>query len=583
MAGARRSGRDPPPAVRLVAGTRRTYRAGCRPVSGLVDEAKGPCCLPVRLSANSGVTRTACIDLPLRGQRRHDRVSRSSGFTGFPFHPPCKTHSGHLHADYSREALEPARANGNCYNPAPFDTPIIRRFERPVTPRLYIRTFGCQMNEYDSDKMADVLREAEGFDLTDRPEEADVILFNTCSVREKAQERVYHDLGRVRGLKAANPGLIIGVGGCVASQEGAGIVRRAPYVDVVFGPQTLHRLPALIARRRETGRPQVDVSFPEVEKFDHLPPARVEGSSAFVSIMEGCSKYCSFCVVPYTRGEEVSRLFEDVLTEVADLADQGVSEITLLGQNVNAYRGRMGRGTATAGQPADFATLLEYLAEVPGLERIRFTTSHPKEMTGRLIEAYGRIPKLVSQLHLPVQSGSDRVLAAMKRGYTALEYKSIVRRLRSIRPQLSLSSDFIVGFPGETEADFEQTMRLIDDVGFDGSFSFVYSPRPGTPAAEFPDAVPAAIAQDRLARLQSAIDVRYAEYSRRMVGSIERALVTGHAARRAGDLAARTENNRVVNFPGDPALIGRYAVVRITSAQPHSLRGELVAHSRSLC
>jgi tRNA-2-methylthio-N6-dimethylallyladenosine synthase len=447
-----------------------------------------------------------------------------------------------------------------------------------VNPRLYIRTFGCQMNEYDSDKMADVLRDAEGFELTERPEEADVILFNTCSVRERAQERVFHDLGRVRGLKASNPDLIIGVGGCVASQEGAAIVRRAPYVDVVFGPQTLHRLPELIGRRLATGRPQIDISFPEVEKFDHLPPPRVEGASAFVSIMEGCSKYCTFCVVPYTRGEEVSRRFEDVLTEVADLADQGVKEITLLGQNVNAYRGRMGHDASPGGDIADFATLLEYLAEIPELERIRFTTSHPKEMTRRLIDAYGRIPKLVSQLHLPVQSGSDRVLAAMKRGYTALEYKSIVRRLRGIRPQLSLSSDFIVGFPGETDDDFDQTMRLVDDVGFDGSFSFLYSPRPGTPAADFPDPVPPPTAQARLTRLQSAIDAGYRAASARMLGSVERVLVTGHAVRNTDELAARTENNRVVNLSGEAGLIGRYADVRITAAQSHSLRGELVAH-----
>jgi len=454
------------------------------------------------------------------------------------------------------------------YNPRPFHAATFLR--RPVTPRLYIRTFGCQMNEYDSDKMADVLHEAEGFELTQDPEAADVILFNTCSVREKAQERVFHDLGRVRRFKQANPELIIGVGGCVASQEGAAIVSRAPYVDVVFGPQTLHRLPALIARCRATGRPQVDVSFPEVEKFDRLPPARVEGASAFVSIMEGCSKYCSFCVVPYTRGEEVSRPFDDVLTEVADLADQGVKEITLLGQNVNAYRGRMTAG----GETADFATLLDYVAEVPGLARIRFTTSHPKEMTSRLIEAYGRIPKLVSQLHLPVQSGSDRVLAAMKRGYTALEYRSIVRRLRAVRPQLSLSSDFIVGFPGESERDFAQTMQLIDEVGFDGSFSFLYSPRPGTPAADFADRVPPATAQERLKRLQGAIDASYGEHSRRMIGGIERVLVTGAAARGDRELAARTENNRVVNFHGDPALIGSYVAVRITAARPHSLRGE---------
>jgi len=445
-----------------------------------------------------------------------------------------------------------------------------------MTGKVYIKTFGCQMNEYDSDKMADVLAQAEGFESTSDPDEADLILFNTCSVREKAQERVFHDLGRVRGLKAANPGLIIGVGGCVASQEGAAIVRRAPQVDVVFGPQTLHRLPELIARRRATGRPQVDVSFPEVEKFDHLPPPRVEGPSAFVSIMEGCSKYCTFCVVPYTRGEEVSRPFADVLTEVADLADQGVKEVTLLGQNVNAYRGRMGSGATPAGT-ADFATLLEYLAEVPGLERMRFTTSHPKEMTGRLIEAYGRIPKLVSQLHLPVQSGSDRLLAAMKRGYTSLEYKSIVRRLRAIRPQLSLSSDFIVGFPGEAEGDFEQTMRLVDEVGFDGSFSFLYSPRPGTPAAGFADQVPAAVAQARLARLQTAIDAGYRAHSESMVGGLERVLVTGRAARDTQELCGRTENNRVVNFRGDASLTGRYVDVRITAARPHSLAGELPA------
>jgi tRNA-2-methylthio-N6-dimethylallyladenosine synthase len=437
--------------------------------------------------------------------------------------------------------------------------------------KLYIRTFGCQMNEYDSDKMADVLREAEGLELTERPDQADVILFNTCSVREKAQERVFHDLGRVRGLKAAKPELIIGVGGCVASQEGAAIVRRAPYVDIVFGPQTLHRLPDLIARRRSTGRPQVDVSFPEVEKFDLLPPPRVDGVSAFVSIMEGCSKYCSFCVVPYTRGEEVSRPFDDVLTEVVDLADQGVKEITLLGQNVNAYRGVMNG----SGEVADLAALLEYLAEIPGLERIRYTTSHPKEMTPRLIEAYGKLPKLVSALHLPVQSGSDRVLAAMKRGYTALEYKAIVRRLRAVRPSVSLTSDFIVAFPGETDKDFEQTMKLIDDVGFDGSFSFIYSPRPGTPAADFPDQVLPATAQARLARLQATLDAQYCAHSERMIGKSERVLVTGRAARSERELAGRTETNRVVNFPGAASLVGTYADVRITAALPHSLRGEL--------
>ncbi len=437
--------------------------------------------------------------------------------------------------------------------------------------KLYIRTFGCQMNEYDSDKMADVLAAADGLALTSRPEDADVILFNTCSVREKAQERVFHDLGRVRALKAERPDLIIGVGGCVASQEGAAIVKRAPYVDVVFGPQTLHRLPQLIAERRATGRSQVDISFPEIEKFDHLPPPRVEAAAAFVSIMEGCSKYCTFCVVPYTRGEEVSRPFDDVLTEIADLADQGVVEITLLGQNVNAYRGRM----TGSGGIADFATLLEYVAEIPGIERIRYTTSHPKEMTARLIAVYGKVDKLVSHLHLPVQSGSDRVLAAMKRGYTALEYKSIVRRLRAERSDLALTSDFIVGFPGETDADFALTMKLIDDVGFDGAFSFTYSPRPGTPAAELDDQVPAATKQARLERLQAALDAQYRAGSDAMVGTRQRVLVTGRAVRDARELSARTGNNRVVNFAGDCALVGTYADVTITAALPHSLRGEL--------
>jgi tRNA-2-methylthio-N6-dimethylallyladenosine synthase len=429
------------------------------------------------------------------------------------------------------------------------------------------------MNEYDSDRMADVLNAADGTTLTERAEDADVILFNTCSVREKAQERVFHDLGRVRALKSSNPDLLIGVGGCVASQEGAGIVRRAPYVDVVFGPQTLHRLPQLLEKRRTTGRPQIDVSFPEIEKFDHLPPPRVEGATAFVSIMEGCSKYCTFCVVPYTRGEEVSRPFDDVLTEVADVADQGVVEITLLGQNVNAYRGPMG----DSGEIADFATLLEYVSEVPGIERIRYTTSHPREMTPRLIAAHGALPKLVSHLHLPVQSGSDRVLAAMKRGYTALEYKSIARRLRAARNDLTLSSDFIVGFPGETQADFEQTMRLVDDVGFDGAFSFLYSARPGTPAAELPDQVPHDVSQPRLERLQATIEAQYRERSEAMVGTRQRVLVTGRAAKNDGEIAARTENNRVLNFPGSAALIGSYVDVVVTAALPHCLRGELVS------
>jgi tRNA-2-methylthio-N6-dimethylallyladenosine synthase len=442
-----------------------------------------------------------------------------------------------------------------------------------VTPKLYIRTFGCQMNEYDSDKMADVLAADGGFALTDRPEHADVILFNTCSVRERAQERVFHDLGRVRALKAGNPDLVIGVGGCVASQEGATIVGRAPYVDVVFGPQTLHRLPALIRARRATGKPQVDIAFPAIEKFDHLPPPRVEGASAFVSIIEGCSKYCSFCIVPYTRGDEVSRPFDDVLTEVADLADQGVVEITLLGQNVNAYRGSMG----TAGEIADLATLLEYVAEVPGIERIRYTTSHPKEMTARLIAAYGRVGKLVSHLHLPVQSGSDRVLAAMKRGYTALEYKSIVRRLRAERPGISLTSDFIVGFPGETDADFAQTMRLVADVDFDGAFSFAYSPRPGTPAASLADPVPAPVQKVRLEALQARLNAQYSAHSAAMVGTRQRVLVTGRAARDDNELAARTENNRVVNFAGDATLVGSYVDITVTAARAHSLRGDLAA------
>ncbi len=440
-----------------------------------------------------------------------------------------------------------------------------------MTPKLYIRTFGCQMNEYDSDKIADVLEADGGFALTDRPEDADVILFNTCSVREKAQERVFHDLGRVRELKADRPDLIIGVGGCVASQEGAGIVGRAPYVDVVFGPQTLHRLPALIREHRRTGMSQVDVAFPAIEKFDHLPPPRVEGASAFVSIMEGCSKYCTFCVVPYTRGEEVSRPFDDVLTEVADLADQGVVEITLLGQNVNAYRGPMGG----AGEIADLAALIEYVAEIPGIQRIRYTTSHPKEMTPRLIAVYGRVGKLVSHLHLPVQSGSDRMLAAMKRGYTSLEYRSTVRKLRAERPGISLTSDFIVGFPGESDSDFAQTMKLVADVDFDGAFSFAYSPRPGTPAAALGDPVPAAVQQTRLEALQARLDGQYRAHSAAMVGTRQRVLVTGRAARNRNELAARTENNRVVNFAGDASRIGSYAGVTITAARAHSLRGEL--------
>jgi tRNA-2-methylthio-N6-dimethylallyladenosine synthase len=436
--------------------------------------------------------------------------------------------------------------------------------------KIYIKTFGCQMNEYDSDKMADVLNAAEGMTPTNTPEDADVILFNTCSVREKAQEKVFHDLGRVRHLKQLNPNLIIGVGGCVASQEGAAIVARAPFVDVVFGPQTLHRLPELIAKKRETGRAQVDISFPEIEKFDHLPPARVEGASAFVSIMEGCSKYCTFCVVPYTRGEEVSRPFDDVIAEVARLVEHGVKEVTLLGQNVNAYQGALHEGGT-----ADFAFLLEMVHEIPGVERIRYTTSHPREMTQRLIECYGKLPKLVSHLHLPVQSGSDRILAAMKRGHTVLEFKSIVRKLREQRPDLCLSSDFIVGFPGETEADFEATMKLIVDLDFDASFSFIYSKRPGTPAADYPDDVTAELKTQRLMRLQAQIEAQAQKVNQAMVGSVQRVLVEGRARKNAEELAGRTDNNRIVNFAGQPRLIGQFVDVTITQALPHSLRGEV--------
>ena len=437
--------------------------------------------------------------------------------------------------------------------------------------KLYIRTFGCQMNEYDSAKIADVLAAEEGFETTDDPEQADVILFNTCSVREKAQEKVFHDLGRIRPLKQVRPELIIGVGGCVASQEGAAIVARAPYVDLVFGPQTLHRLPQLLRAQRASGKPQVDISFPENEKFDNLPPARVEGCTAFVSIMEGCSKYCSFCVVPYTRGEEVSRPFDDVLTEVAGLQEQGVREITLLGQNVNAYRGSMSHTE----EVADLALLLEYLAEVPGIGRLRYTTSHPKDFSERLIRAHARIPQVVSHVHLPVQSGSDRVLSAMKRGYTALEYKSIIRRLRAARPDAAISSDFIVGFPGETDEDFEQTLTLVEDIGFHSSFSFMYSPRPGTPAASLPNQVPQAIKQARLASLQARLDAQALAVSSRMVGSIQSILVEGPAKKNPEELAGRTSNNLMVNFPGPQRLTGEMTNVRITTAMSHSLRGEM--------
>jgi len=436
--------------------------------------------------------------------------------------------------------------------------------------KLYIRTYGCQMNEYDSDRMSDVLNASEAFEKTDDPAQADVILFNTCSVRENAQERVFHALGRLRPLKQSRPEVIIGVGGCVASQEGAVIVERAPFVDVVFGPQTLHRLPQLIEARRRSGRAQVDISFPEIEKFDALPPAKVEGCTAFVSIMEGCSKYCSFCVVPYTRGEEVSRPLDDVLTEIAGLAGQGVKEITLLGQNVNAYRGTMSDGEA-----ADFALLLEYLAEMPGLERLRYTTSHPLEFSQRLIDSYRHLPQLVDHVHLPVQSGSDRVLAAMKRGYTALEYKSIIRRLRAARPGVSVASDFIVGFPGETEQDFEQTMELVEAVGFDDSYSFMYSPRPGTPAAGFAGQVPLEIKQARLARLQAALDASAKAISASMVGRIESILVEGASRKNPQELAGRTSNNRVVNFSGSSRLVGKLVDVRISAALAHTLRGEV--------
>ncbi|UCV15792.1 tRNA (N6-isopentenyl adenosine(37)-C2)-methylthiotransferase MiaB [Quatrionicoccus australiensis] len=441
-----------------------------------------------------------------------------------------------------------------------------------MVKKLFIRTFGCQMNEYDSDKMADVLNASEEIVKTDNPEEADIILFNTCSVREKAQEKVFHDLGRVRHLKKLNPNLVIGVGGCVASQEGDAIVARAPYVDIVFGPQTLHRLPQLIADRKSSGKAAVDVSFPEIEKFDAMPPSEIKGASAFVSIMEGCSKFCTFCIVPYTRGGEVSRPFNDVLTEVADLAANGVGEVTLLGQNVNAYRGDM-EGSE---EKADLALLIEYIAEIPGIERIRYTTSHPREMSDRLIDTYRTVPKLVSHLHLPVQAGSDRVLAAMKRGYMTLEYKSIIRKLRAARPDISISSDFIVGFPGETDDDFEKTMKLIDDVGFDSSFSFLYSPRPGTPAIEMEDTTPTEVKSARLLRLQKRIDEQSQVISQAMVGSVQRVLVEGTSKKDVHELAGRTDNNRIVNFGGNPRLINTFVDVRITGVLSHTLRGEIV-------
>ena len=442
-----------------------------------------------------------------------------------------------------------------------------------MSRKVFIKTFGCQMNEYDSDKMADVLGAAQGYEPTDNVDEADLILFNTCSVREKAQEKVFSDLGRVKHLK--QKGVLIGVGGCVASQEGEAIIARAPYVDVVFGPQTLHRLPELLAERQKQNAPQVDIRFPEIEKFDHLPPARVDGASAFVSIMEGCSKYCSYCVVPYTRGEEFSRPFDDVLTEVAGLADQGVKEVTLLGQNVNAYRGPMG----DSGEIADFALLIEYVADIPGIERIRYTTSHPNEFTPRLIEVYGKVDKLVSHLHLPVQHGSDRILMAMKRGYTAMEYKSIIRKLRAVRPDISLSSDFIVGFPGETAQDFDKLMKLIEDVGYDASFSFIFSPRPGTPAASLHDDTPHEVKLQRLQHLQAVVEQNVRAISASRVGTRQRILVEGPSRRNPHELMGRTECNRIVNFDAGPQgarLVGQMIEVDITEALPHSLRGRVV-------
>ncbi len=448
-----------------------------------------------------------------------------------------------------------------------------------MSKKVFIKTFGCQMNEYDSDKMADVLGAAQGYEPTQNVDEADLILFNTCSVREKAQEKVFSDLGRIKHLK--KKGVQIGVGGCVASQEGEAIIKRAPYVDVVFGPQTLHRLPELLNARAQLNKPQVDISFPEIEKFDHLPPAKVEGASAFVSIMEGCSKYCSYCVVPYTRGEEVSRPFEDVLVEIAGLADQGVKEINLLGQNVNAYRAPMVTDSmASTGEVADFATLLEFVSDIPGIERIRYTTSHPNEFTPALIAAYDKLPKLVSHLHLPVQHGSDKILMAMKRGYTAMEYKSTVRKLRAIRPGMSMSSDFIVGFPGETDEDFSKMMKLIDDVGFDNSFSFIFSPRPGTPAANLHDDTPHEVKLARLQTLQAAIETNLTAISASRVGTVQRILVEGPSKRDAAEFMGRTECNRVVNFaaPAERAaqLVGQLVDVRVTEALHYSLRAELV-------
>ncbi len=442
-----------------------------------------------------------------------------------------------------------------------------------VTRKVFVKTHGCQMNEYDSARMQDLLVDSHGLQPTDREEEADVILLNTCSIREKAQEKVFHQLGRWKPLKQKNPDLIIGVGGCVASQEGEEIGKRAPFIDLVFGPQTLHRLPEMLDERRDKGELVVDISFPEIEKFDRLPEPSVEGPTAFVSIMEGCSKYCSFCVVPYTRGEEVSRPVDDVIAEVASLAERGVREVNLLGQNVNAFRGE-----SHDGDIVDFAELLHYVAAIPGIDRIRYTTSHPVEFSDALIEAYADIPELVDHLHLPVQAGSDRILAAMKRGHTALEYKSKIRKLRAIRPNISMSSDFIVGFPGETQKDFEATMKLIEDVGFDASFSFIYSARPGTPASDLPDDTDEETKKSRLHILQARINQMAQEISRRMVGTTQRILVTGPSKKDPGQLQGRTENNRVVNFnTSDHSLIGQFVDVTIGEALPNSLRGELIA------
>ena len=454
----------------------------------------------------------------------------------------------------------------------------------PPAPRgkLFIKTHGCQMNAYDSARMADVLAASDGLDLTDNVEEADVILVNTCSIREKAQEKVFSQLGRWKALKDGDRPVLIGVGGCVASQEGAGILKRAPYVDLVFGPQTLHRLPDLIRARRDSGQSQVDISFPEIEKFDCLPEPRADGPSAFVSIMEGCSKYCSFCVVPYTRGEEVSRPFEDVLVEVAQLAAQGVREVNLLGQNVNAYRGPIASVEEGGdGEVADLALLIRAIAQIDGIGRIRFTTSHPLEFSDSLIEAYRDVPQLANYLHLPVQAGSDRILSAMKRGYTALEFKQKIRKLRAARPGISVSSDFIVGFPGETDADFDRTMQLITDVGFDQSFSFIYSRRPGTPAADLPDDTPHATKQARLERLQAHITGHSASISEAMVGSVQRVLVEGPSRKDPKELTGRTENMRPVNFAGESRLIGQFVDVAITAAMPNSLRGEVAIERAS--